>query len=193
MSRGARCAFALALGCLLAVGPGPDPALARGSDALPLESDETIGPIRMIGPDEEIPDPITMPDAIPPVSGPSGLVAYEPEGAGTRRHWLDRPSIVVEAPYVRATVVVESSSGARTISHVGFDCGEKALALLAVGGHDGNWRPIDPVEWRPVTAGPRRTPYLTAVYEAVCDGGGPTRSVNGMVERLRNPHRITPY
>ncbi len=175
---------ALAAGILLALAIGAGPVLA--------ESDETLGPVTITGPDESA-APMTMPMAIPPVSADSGLVAYEPEGPGTRRHWLDRPSIAVEEPYVRATVVVESSSGARTVSHVGFDCAEKALALLATGARDGSWRMLAPVDWRPVTQGRRHTPYLTAIYKAVCDGGGPTRTVELMIERLANPHMVDPY
>jgi hypothetical protein len=179
VSRGTR-ALALATGALLAAALAMNPSLA-------LESDETIGPVRSTGPEEVPADPLEMPETIPPVAGPSGLIAYQPEGAGTRRHWLDRPSIAIESPYVRATVVVESSSGARTISHYGFDCAEKTLALLATGRSDGGWRRLESVDWRPVTQGRNHTPYLTAIYKAVCDGGGPTRTVAQMIERLRNP------
>ena len=182
---------ALAAGMLLALAIGAGPVLAAESIES-VESDETRGPITITGPDETV-APMTMPSTIPPVSADSELVAYEPEGASNRRHWLDRPSIAVEDPYVRATVVVESSSGVRTVSHVGFDCSEKSLALIATGARDGSWRMVDPVSWRPVTQGRRYTPYLTAIYKAVCDGGGPTATLARMMERLENPREVTSY
>jgi hypothetical protein len=137
--------------------------------------------------------PLAMPETIAPVSPDDALVAYDPGAPGTRHHWLDPDSIVVDAPYVRATIVVESSSGARTISHVGFDCEEKRLALLATGDPAGGWRRLESIDWQPVTLKRRYTPYLTAVYRAVCDGGGPTSSRRTMLERLADPLRDTFY
>lgn len=185
MSRNTRL-LAVTAAMLLALAIGTSPALARN-----IETDETLGPVTITGPDEAT-APLTMPATIAPVSTDAGLVAYEPEGPGTRRHWLDRQSIAIEDPYVRATVIVESASGARTVSHVGFDCSEKALALIATGAPDGSWRMLDSVDWRPVTQGRRHTPYLTAIYKAVCDGGGPTRTVAQMIERLADPLLIDP-
>lgn len=191
MRRGAWSAT-LATGMLLALAIGAGPVLAA-DDFESVESDETRGPVTITGAPDETAAPLTRPTAVPPVATGSDLVAYEPEGQYTRRHWLDRPSIVIEDPYVRATVVVESSSGARTVSHFGFDCAERKLALIATGARDGSWRMVDPVDWRPVTQGRRQTPYLAAVYRAVCDGGGPTRTVARMIERLENPRGVDPY
>lgn len=178
------CTRALAAGALLGLALGAGPALAQFEDP-------TVGPIMDVP--EEKAGPLGMPSEIPPVSTGSDLVAYRPDGAGTRQHWLDRRSVVIEAPYVRATIVIESSSGARTVSHYGFDCSSRSVALLAMGGRDGSWREVDSVTWRSLTHGRRNTPYLSAVYEAACEGGGPTRSVELMVDRLGRPRMYSPY
>lgn len=137
--------------------------------------------------------PLVLPTEFPPVSADSALVAYEPDDARGRHYWIDRPSIVVEGPYVRATVVVASSSGVRNVSHVAFDCDGKKLALLATAAADGHWTPTGSIAWRAVTQDRRYTPYLTAVYRAVCDGGAPARSVAQMIERLETPHLRDDY
>lgn len=180
-----RCARAFATGALLAFAFGASPALAQFDDP-------TMGPITDVPPDEKA-GPLAVPGTIPPVSSGADLVPYRPDGAGTRKHWLDRRSVTIEEPYVRATVVVESSSGARTVSHYGFDCSSRSLALLAMGGRDGSWRDVESVDWRSLAHGLRNTPYLSAVYEAVCEGGGPTRTVDLMVERLGRPRMYSPY
>lgn len=179
------CMRTLAAGVLLGFAFGASPALAQFDDP-------TVGPTTNVAPDEKA-EPLAMPTKIPPVSSGADLVAYRPDGASTRQHWLDRRSITIEEPYVRATVVVESSSGARTVSHYGFDCANRSLALFAMGGRDGSWREVDSVAWRPLTEGRRNTPYLTAIYEAVCDGGGPVRTVDLMIERLVRPRIFSPY
>lgn len=142
---------------------------------------------------DETARPLEMPAELAPVSGPGGLVAYQPDEAGSRQYWVDRPSIVIDRPYVRATIIVESSSGARTISHLGFDCSQGALALLATGQTDGSWHVLDTVQWRPAIGGEAYTPYLAMVYRAVCDGRGPTRTVNQMIQRLRERPGETLY
>lgn len=180
--------LALAAAAQLAFALGVAPAVAGSA-----ESPETLGvPPKNILPDERV-GPLQMPETIPPVSADADLVAYQPEEPSSRRHWLDRRSISIEPPYVRATIVVESSSGARTISHYGFDCDRNALALLAMGGRDGGWREVGAIEWQSVTQGRRHAPYLIAIYKAVCQGGGPTPNVDMMLERLQRSRMVDPF
>jgi len=181
-----RIARALVTSALLAL------ALGAGRASAQFDDDPTTGPVMDV-PREEKPGPLEAPSEIPPVSTGAGLVAYRPAGAGTRKHWLDRRSIAMAPPYVRATVVVESSSGTRTISHYGFDCSTKSIALFAMGAPEGGWREVSSVNWRSLTQDRRHTPYLRAVYDAVCDGGGPVRTVDQMIERLGRPRMQSPY
>jgi hypothetical protein len=180
-----RIAGALATGALLGLALGPGPARAQFADP-------TSGPTFDI-PDREKTGPLEAPDTIPPVSTGRDLVAYEPEAGAARRHWLDRRSVAFEPPYVRATLVVESSSGARTVSHYGFDCSTRSAALLAMGGPDDGWRKVSSVNWRSLTHDRRHVPYLRAVYDAACDGGGPVRTVDLLVERLGRPRMHSPF
>lgn len=174
---------ALATSALLGLAAGPAHAQF---------DDPTVGPMMDV-PAEERPGPLEAPSELPPVSSGADLVAYRPDGAGSRKHWLDRRSISIEPPYVRATVVVESSSGARTVSHHGFDCSARSVALFAMGSPDGGWREVSSVKWRSLTGDRRHMPYLGAVWDAVCDGGGPVRTVDQMIDRLRRPRMHSPY
>src|SRR5690606_14558989 len=77
-----RCARAFATGALLAFALGASPVLAQFDDP-------TMGPITDVPPDEKA-GPLAVPGTIPPVSSGADLVPYRPDGAGTRKHWLDR-------------------------------------------------------------------------------------------------------
>jgi hypothetical protein len=178
-------ARALARGALLGLALAAGPAPAQFDDP-------TLGP-PMTVPEEEKAGPLEAPSTIPPVSSGKDLVAYRPDGAGSRKHWVDRRSVSIEPPYVRVTIVVESSGGARTISHYGFDCSTKSAALLAMGAPDDGWREVSAVNWRSLTRDRRHTPYLRAVLDAACDGGGPVRTVDQMIERLGRPRMYSPY
>ena len=58
---------------------------------------------------------------------------------------------------------------------------------------DDGWREVSAVNWRSLTRDRRHTPYLRAVLDAACDGGGPVRTVDQMIERLGRPRMYSPY
>lgn len=133
-------------------------------------------------------DATALPDPMPAVSPAGRLAEYETSPPSRNRYWIDPASISTRGAYVRLTLIAQSPHGARNVVFVAFDCSAQRHALLATADRDGRWRAVDELQWRPVSpSGGANTPYLRAVYRAVCDGGGPARTTALMVERLQHP------
>jgi hypothetical protein len=120
------------------------------------------------------------------------LVAVTLAPADRLKLFVDASSVALADDRVlRATLVVESSSGARNVFFEGIRCETREYKTYAIGNTEKQWSPVKPASWRelPPAAGNNFRFYLFKHY--VCDDDAFARSPSEVLHRIKH-HQIEP-
>jgi hypothetical protein len=104
----------------------------------------------------------------------------------TNRFLIDAATLAVGADQiVRYSLVVETSGGARNITHEGMHCKDKKWRIYATGRQDGTWSKARISEWRAIENKPVNRHHAALSRDYFCPGGLPIATADEGREALR--------
>lgn len=124
--------------------------------------------------------------ALPPSPKAENLVPIFVSAATDNRFMVDSESISVGADgVVRYTLVVQSPSGARNVSHEGIRCESAERRLYAFGRADGSWSKARSNQWVRIQGSTLNRQHAALYGEYFCAGGIPVRDAAAAHAALR--------
>jgi hypothetical protein len=112
------------------------------------------------------------------------------------RFFIDAPSILLgNDGVVRYTMVVQNTTGARTVTFEGIRCSAASQRYYALGQSDGTWSPARSGDWRQFDTEDRTRPQAVLFFDVFCPGRRiPVHTIKEAIERLKSgPPRIENY
>ncbi len=115
------------------------------------------------------------------------LVAVPLKPADTLTLFVDTRSVsFADDRVLRLTLVVESSSGARSVFFDGFRCATREYKTYAIGSPDGKFVPVKNAKWLNFPPTARNAFRYDVANDLICDDVSSNRSPQEFLQRLRH-------
>ena len=123
---------------------------------------------------------------LPPLPKVANLLQFEPSAASANRFYIDAESILIGADgIVRYTLVVNSPSGAETVSREGMRCDTKERKFYAFGRSDGTWANARANEWQRIVYMEINRQYGVLYVDYFCPDGSSISSAADAIRRFK--------
>jgi hypothetical protein len=108
----------------------------------------------------------------------------------TNRFFLDDKSLSIGTDgIIRYTLVVQSPSGARSVSYEGMRCETRQRRIYATGNDDGSWAQNKSVHWFPVREASSNRQYAALFVDYFCPDGTPVRGLAALRTKVEKGQR----
>ena len=136
------------------------------------------------------PTPVVPEPPLPAYPTEHRLLRFNVSDLGANRFYVDQDSIDVHPDRdVRLTIVVDTPSGARTVTHEAIRCQTAEYRILAIGRRDATWTTLADPPWRRIEEGGPNRQRAALALEYLCNGPA---SVIDRGEALRALRASTP-
>ncbi len=123
---------------------------------------------------------------IPAPPQPENLIAFYVSAATDNRFFIDATTVTVSPDgVVRYVLVIETASGARSVSFEGMRCEARERRIYASGRPDGSWSRSRNAEWRQIRDAGSNRYHMALFAEYFCPEGVIVRSADEARDALR--------
>jgi hypothetical protein len=126
----------------------------------------------------------------PPLS--ENLLQFAGGPDASQSFWLDAKSLSISADgVIRYTLIAQSRSGARNISHEGLRCQSLEMKLYAFGHQDGSWSRPRRNQWQTISFRAPNRPQSVLAQDYFCQWGAVAGKAEDILARIRNKRPLT--
>lgn len=138
------------------------------------------------GPDDK--DSARQEVAVTPPTPPQSenLLPFAGGPDATQSFWIDAKSLSISADgVIRYTLIAQSPSGARNISHEGLRCQSLETKLYAFGHQDGSWSRPRHNQWQAISFRAPNRPQSVLAQDYFCQWGAIAGKPEDILARIR--------
>jgi hypothetical protein len=141
--------------------------------------------------DDSTGDKDTVPQEIavtlPPPPLPENLLPFSGGPTASQSFSIDAKSLSINPDEtIRYTLIAQSPSGARNVSHEGLRCQSLEMKRYAFGHKDGSWSRPRRDQWQVISFSAPNRPQAMLVQDYFCQGSSTAGTAEDMLTRIRN-------
>lgn len=128
--------------------------------------------------------PVTV---FPAVPGPDQVIRFFVSATATQVFGIDPKSLSIsDDGVVHYTLISQSASGVKNISHEGIRCASFEMKTYAYGRADGTWSVARRDDWLPIAHKVSNRPQAALALDYFCSGKGVAGKATEIIDKMRS-------